>query len=46
MVDIGTREVESYTFPDYVFDKILYVEKKGQTPLLEAANSASATTWR
>jgi hypothetical protein len=40
MVDIGTREVETYTFPDYVFDKILFVEKKGQMPLLEAANIA------
>jgi len=39
-VDIGTREVEAYSFPDYVFDKILFVEKKGQMPLLEAANIA------
>jgi hypothetical protein len=39
-VDIGTREVEAYNFPNYVFDKILFVEKKGQMPLLEAANIA------
>jgi len=39
-VDIGTREVEAYSFPDYVFDKILFVEKKGQMPLLEAASIA------
>ncbi len=39
-VDIGTREVEAYDFPDYVFDKILFVEKKGQMPLLEAAKIA------
>ena len=36
-VDLGTREVEAYEFPDYVFDKLLYVEKKGQFPLLKAA---------
>jgi hypothetical protein len=36
-VDLGTREVEAYQFPDYVFDKLLYVEKKGQFPLLKAA---------
>ena len=36
-VDLGTREVEAYQFPDYVFNKLLYVEKKGQFPLLKAA---------
>ncbi len=39
-LDIGTREVEAYSFPTYVYDKILFVEKKGQMPLLEAANIA------
>jgi hypothetical protein len=36
-VDLGTREVEEYEFPSYVFNKLLYVEKKGQFPLLKAA---------
>src|SRR5215212_9121943 len=27
-VDLGTREVEAYDFPKYVYDKILFVEKK------------------
>src|SRR5215204_6654747 len=36
-VDVGTREVESYSFPKHVFNKLLYVEKKGQLPLLQEA---------
>ena len=36
-VDLGTREVEAYEFPSYTFNKLLYVEKKGQFPLLKAA---------
>ncbi|MBA3471771.1 MAG: hypothetical protein H0W57_06055 [Rubrobacteraceae bacterium] len=36
-LDVGTREVESYTFPKHRFNKLLYVEKKGQFPLLEQA---------
>jgi len=36
-VDVGTREVESYAFPKHVFNKLLYVEKKGQFPLIEEA---------
>src|SRR5215204_134458 len=36
-VDVGTREVESYSFPKHVFNKLLYVEKKGQFPLIEQA---------
>ncbi|KUK32064.1 MAG: ATP-binding region ATPase domain protein [Thermoanaerobacterales bacterium 50_218] len=35
---LGTREVESYDFPEWTFDKILYVEKKGIWPVLQAAN--------
>src|SRR5215207_3007974 len=35
--DMGTREVEAYRFPAHVFNKILYVEKKGQFPLLDSA---------
>jgi len=36
-VDVGTREVESYRFPKHVFNKLLYVEKKGQFPLIDEA---------
>ncbi|ACX52472.1 ATP-binding region ATPase domain protein [Ammonifex degensii KC4] len=39
-VALGTREVESYDFPAWVFDKILYVEKKGLWPVLQAARLA------
>jgi len=38
-VDVGTREVESYSFPKHVFNKLLYVEKKGQLPLLQEART-------
>ncbi|EGD51734.1 ATP-binding region ATPase domain protein [Thermoanaerobacter ethanolicus JW 200] len=37
---LGTREVEKYEFPDWVFNKILYVEKKGVWPVLEASQIA------
>jgi hypothetical protein len=36
-VDMGTREVEAYQFPPHLFNKLLYVEKKGQFPLLKEA---------
>src|SRR5829696_4419536 len=36
-LDVGTREVESYGFPKHVFNKLLYVEKKGQFPLIDEA---------
>jgi hypothetical protein len=39
-VALGTREVESYDFPAWVFDKILYIEKKGLWPVLQAAKLA------
>jgi hypothetical protein len=39
-VPLGTREVASYRFPEFVFDKILYVEKEGEMPKLEAAKLA------
>jgi hypothetical protein len=32
--------VESYQFPDWLFNKILYVEKKGLLPILQAAKLA------
>jgi hypothetical protein len=37
---IGTREIAAYEFPEYSFDKILYVEKEGEWPKLQAARLA------
>jgi hypothetical protein len=39
-VALGTREVGTYEFPEYTFDKILYVEKEGELPKLQAAKLA------
>jgi hypothetical protein len=39
-IALGTREVASYQFPEYTFDKILYVEKEGEWPKLQAAKLA------
>ena len=39
-VAIGTREIEGYEFPFWVYDKILYIEKKGIWPLLKSAQIA------
>src|SRR5215212_5383576 len=39
-VALGTREVADYSFPEYTFDKILYVEKEGEWPKLQAARLA------
>lgn len=39
-VAIGTREIAAYEFPEYAFDKILYVEKEGEWPKLQAARLA------
>jgi hypothetical protein len=39
-MDLGTRDVDSYKFPPYTFSKLLYVEKRGQVPLLQAAEIA------
>src|SRR5215212_9800808 len=36
-VALGTREIAAYEFPEYTFDKILYVEKEGELPKLRAA---------
>lgn len=36
-VPLGTREVAGYQLPDHVYDKILYVEKEGLTPVFQAA---------
>jgi hypothetical protein len=37
---LGTREVARYKFPEHAFDKILYVEKEGEWPKLQAARLA------
>jgi DNA topoisomerase VI subunit B len=39
-IPLGTREVESYNFPSWLYDKILFVEKKGLWPVFEAARLA------
>ncbi len=39
-VALGTREIAAYEFPEYTFDKILYVEKEGEWPKLQAARLA------
>jgi hypothetical protein len=39
-IGLGTREVLSYEFPEHTFDKILYVEKEGEWPKLQAAKLA------
>jgi hypothetical protein len=39
-VALGTREVAAYEFPEYTFDKVLYVEKEGEWPKLQAARLA------
>jgi anti-sigma regulatory factor (Ser/Thr protein kinase) len=36
-VPLGTREVDAYEFPAWLYDKILYIEKKGVWPILQAA---------
>jgi hypothetical protein len=37
---LGTREVEGYRFPDWLYNKVLYIEKKGLWPILKAAKLA------
>lgn len=39
-VALGTRQILAYEFPEYTFDKILYVEKEGEWPKLQAARLA------
>jgi DNA topoisomerase VI subunit B len=39
-VPLGTREVDDYDIPEFVYDKMLYVEKKGLWPVLKAARIA------
>ena len=39
-IPLGTREVDSYQFPSWLYDKILYIEKKGFWPVIEAARLA------
>jgi hypothetical protein len=39
-IALGTREVGTYEFPEYAFDKILYVEKEGEWPKFQAAKLA------
>jgi len=39
-IPLGTQEVEAYHFPSWLYDKILYVEKKGVWPILQTARLA------
>ncbi|MBM4274123.1 MAG: ATP-binding protein [Deltaproteobacteria bacterium] len=39
-IPLGTREVEGYQFPEWLYNKVLYMEKKGLWPILEAARLA------
>src|SRR5215217_11239 len=36
-VHLGTRSVAEYKFPNYLFNKICYIEKKGRVGILQAA---------
>jgi hypothetical protein len=40
MVALGTRQVEGYSVPPWLYDKILYVEKKGFHELFQMAKLA------
>jgi len=40
MVQLGTRDVEAYRLPPWCLNKVLYVEKKGLLPVLQAAQIA------
>ncbi len=40
VLSLGTREVAAYEFPEWTFDKILYVEKEGELPKLQEARLA------
>jgi DNA topoisomerase VI subunit B len=39
-VPLGTREVDAYDFPRWTYNKILFIEKKGLWPPLQAAQLA------
>ncbi len=39
-IQLGTREVADYEFPSWLYNKILYIEKKGLWPIIESAKIA------
>ena len=39
-IPLGTREVDAYDMPELLYDKILYVEKKGMHPIFREARLA------
>src|SRR5207248_3334358 len=39
-IPLGTQQVESYDFPAWTYDKILYIEKRGLWPILQRARIA------
>lgn len=40
IIPLGTREVGQYKIPPFLYDKVLFVEKKGLHPILKAAKLA------
>jgi hypothetical protein len=40
-VHLGTRSVAEYSFPNYLYSKILYIEKQGRVGILQAALEAA-----
>ena len=40
MVQLGTRDVEAYKPPEWLYNKVLFVEKKGLLPVLHVAKIA------
>jgi hypothetical protein len=40
VIQLGTREVEGYVFPSWLYDKILFVEKQGLWPVFREARLA------
>jgi len=39
-IPLGTREVDDYKMPEFLYNKIMYVEKKGMEPIFRAAKLA------
>lgn len=39
-IQLGTREVADYIFPSWLYNKILYIGKKGLWPILKSARIA------
>ncbi len=44
-VPLGTREVEGYRFPDYLFGSILFIEKEGFNPCSTPVAWGTVSIW-